>query len=125
MSIPLLDSENFLTLSRLLNEWRQDSVIDKILLDESSLKTPCLHAKYLEYLCALKKQGRELSLRKKSDFPAPERRNNPDYQRHEELSAQNSDAIEACTEIIQSINQRQWTIKNTIAWRQFVQGADV
>jgi len=99
-------------------------MIDKILLDDSSLVTPCLHSKYVEYLCALKKQHRDLNAHKKM-IPAPERRNNQEYQKLEELIHQNTDATDACEQIIQSINQRNWTIKNVIAWRQFVQGADV
>ena len=41
-------------LKELLNEWAEDSVIDNIHLDESSRKTPLLHAKYLEKLSTAK-----------------------------------------------------------------------
>ena len=41
-------------LKELHAEWAEDSVIDPIHLDESSRKTPLLHAKYLEKLSTAK-----------------------------------------------------------------------
>lgn len=38
-----------MTLEDIFTEWSQDSVIDKMDLDNQSLETPKLHAKYLKY----------------------------------------------------------------------------
>lgn len=39
-----------MTLDEILNEWKKDSVIDDLNLDDESIKTSKLHAKYLEIL---------------------------------------------------------------------------
>jgi len=41
-------------LDDVLSEWKKDSVIQKMDLDESSRNTPILHAKYLEMLMSAK-----------------------------------------------------------------------
>ena len=112
-----------LTLEGVLEEWKKDCVIDEVELDKSSLDTPCLHSKYLDYLYAFKKELRKL-IRLKKSIPSSDRRNNPDYGRLEEEIEVTENAIDSCERIIQAISQRQWIIKNTISWRQFTQGVD-
>ena len=111
-------------LDDLLNEWKEDSIIDEILLDESSLKIACLHHKYVQYLADFKKQLRFLKQRKK-DFPIPDRRGSTEYAEIEELLAQTEDAIDSIDRIIYAINQMSFNIKNTIQWRMWVKGVDV
>jgi len=111
-------------LQLILDEWKKDSVIDKILLDESSLVTPNLHSKYLQHLMDAKKQLRSLNAQKRT-FKATERRNNIDYQNIEEMHSETEDIITACESILTGIKDRMWSIKHTIDWRRFVNGSDV
>ena len=39
-----------ITLEDIKSQWAEDSVMDRELLDEESLKIPQLHSKYLNYL---------------------------------------------------------------------------
>lgn len=111
-------------LNDVLSEWKTDCVIDKILLDESSLTTPNLHAKYLEVLMKAKTQLRHLN-QKRRDFPATERRDNSDFKKIEELRDETQDTIDALEEILKGINQRTYTIRSIIEWRRFTQAADI
>ena len=108
---------------QILLEWKKDCAIDEVLLDESSLKIPCLHSKYLDYLNQLKVQMRKLQNLKKS-IPASDRRGN---ERYESICSQidsHTDAIEHTEKIIYHINGMTYNIKNIIAWRQFTSGAN-
>ena len=100
-----------ISLDQLLKEWKEDSKINEVELDVSSLESPILHSKYVDYLYDLKKQQRKLARNKRS-FPATERRNNSDYTELEESLAQTEDAIEACEKIIQGIRDRGYSIRN-------------
>ena len=113
-----------LRLDDVTSAWNDDCHIDKVLLDESSLVTPNLHAKYLDYLVQFKKQKVAFTKAKKG-FPIVERRGNPQFEEIENRLTESELGIETTQEIIHSINQRQWIIKNTISWRMFVQGVDV
>lgn len=64
--------------STISQEWQIDAQIDDTLLDESSMRIPCLHAKYLDYLATIRKQLRQLE-RKKKAIPAAERRSDDRY----------------------------------------------
>ena len=41
-------------LQSILEEWKNDSVIERTALDETSRATPSLHAKYLQWLAEAK-----------------------------------------------------------------------
>ena len=112
-----------LKLDDVLNEWKTDSIIDKILIDESALKIACLHQKYLQFLNQFKAQKRFLK-RKKGEFPVTEKRGNPEYIQLEELLAESDDGIDSCEKIISSINQMSFTINSVVKWRAFLKGSD-
>ena len=106
---------------KIIEEWQTDCVIDEVLLDESSLKIPCLHAKYIDYLRQLKLQLRKLQNLKKS-IPASDRRGS---ERYESICSQidsHTDAIEHTEKIIYHINGMTYNIKNIISWRHFTTG---
>lgn len=108
---------------KIIEEWQADCVIDQVLLDESSLKIPCLHSKYLDYLNQLKVQLRKLQNLKKS-IPVADRRGN---ERYESICIQidsHTDAIEHTEKIIYHINGMTYNIKNIISWRQFTHGVN-
>ena len=111
-------------LSDILQEWKKDSVLDEILLDESSLKIATLHSKYVEYLTSITRQIRRLKA-KKRDFPAVERRHSSEFAELEELIEEMNDALDAVDRIIYSINQMSFNIKNIIQWRCFLKGTDI
>lgn len=99
-----------INLDQLIEEWKEDSKVNEVELDVSSLESPILHSKYVDYLYDLKKQQRKLA-RSKRSFPATERRNNSDYMELEECLAQTEDAIEACEKNIQGIRDRGYSRK--------------
>ena len=110
-------------LGKIIEEWQTDCVIDEVLLDESSLKIPCLHSKYLDYLNQLKVQLRKLQNLKKS-IPVADRRGN---ERYESICIQidsHTDAIEHTEKIIYHINGMTYNIRNIISWRQFTHGVN-
>jgi hypothetical protein len=110
-------------LENVLEEWKTDSIIDKILIDESALKIACIHQKYLVFLNDFKRQKRLLK-RKKSEFPVTDKRGNPEYIQLEELLAESDDGIESCEKIIYAINQMSFTINSIVKWRAFLKGSD-
>ena len=63
----------FLDPSTISQEWQADAHIDETLLDESSMKIPSLHSKYLDCLAMIRYQLRQLE-RKKKSIHAAERR---------------------------------------------------
>lgn len=113
-----------LELSNVLGEWKEDSQIDNILLDESAMKLSQLHHKYLDYQSTFKKQHRALT-RRKSEFPVTERRGNPKFAELEELISQQQDGIDATTEILKGIHQMGFNVSSAIKWRLFLKGSDV
>ena len=108
---------------KILEEWKEDSVIDNILIDESALKIPCLHSKYLDYLSAIRKQLRHLERTKKAT-PVAERRNNEEFSVLEEYISEHKDCLDHLEKIIYSINQMSFNISNIIKWRQFTNGTN-
>ena len=50
-----------INLDQLLEEWKEDSKVNEVELDVSSLESPILHSKYVDYLYDLKKQQRKLA----------------------------------------------------------------
>ena len=101
--------------------WKQDYAIDVHILYEASLKIPCLHSKYLDYLNQLKVQLRKLQKLKKS-IPVADRRGS---ERYESICIQidsHTDAIEYTEKIMYHINGMTYNIKNIISWRQFTTG---
>ena len=50
-----------INLDQLLKEWKEDSKVNEVELDVSSLESPILHSKYVDYLYDLKKQQRKLA----------------------------------------------------------------
>jgi hypothetical protein len=111
-----------LRLDDILAEWDKDSVIDKIELDQSSLQTACLHAKYLRFMAEAKKQ-----LRKCKSLKSSVRRSGDDQKYRDliELTSETEDLLDALERILQCLNQRSYTISNIVKWRMFTQGADL
>ena len=107
----------------ILREWKEDSVIDHILIDESAIRIPVLHAKYLDYLSAIRKQIRLLEAKKKS-IPISERRNNPDVLSLDETIAEHKDCIDSLAKIIYAINQMSFTLSTVVKWRAFTSGSN-
>lgn len=139
-------------LKTIQSEWKTDSKIDDLLLDETSMKIPCLHQKYLEYRSdislTLKRKQQELKFikHKKSLYylgkadpdeyllkPFPHKVLKTDlgdwigvdeeYCKVELEVEYYTSALHTCDEILKQIHQISFNIKNTIAWRQFVSGA--
>lgn len=42
------------TIDEVLKEWKEDSIIDELQINKELLKSPMLHAKYLEYFMSFK-----------------------------------------------------------------------
>lgn len=108
---------------KIIEEWQTDCVIDEVLLDEASLKIPCLHAKYLDYLNQLKSQLRKLQNLKRS-IPVADRRGNERYDGICSQIDSHTDGIEHVEKIIYHINGMGYAIKNIITWRQFTSGVN-
>ena len=51
-----MEQKNNITLDYILKEWREDSAISIIHMDEESIKIPALHAKYLQFYSEIKSQ---------------------------------------------------------------------
>ena len=131
--------------------WSKDSVIDDVMLDESSMKIPQLHSKYItlhsEYTLLLKKakqeQNRIIHLRTLyySGRGTPDMYEDSPFDfkliRSEVTSwvavdesvnkvemkvALYETTLNTLNEILKQIHQLSFNIKNMIAWRQFVNG---
>ena len=107
--------------STISQEWQIDAQIDDTLLDESSMRIPCLHAKYLDYLATIRKQLRQLE-RKKKAIPAAERRSDDRYEKVCESIDEHKDAADYLEKIIYNINGMSYSIGNAIKWRMFNAG---
>jgi hypothetical protein len=112
-----------LELDNVLNEWKEDADLDKVLVDESALKIACLHQKYLLYLNRFKSQHRKL-VKSKKEFPIMDRKNNPDYIQIEEYISLQLDGIDSCERIIYAINQMSYNLSTIVKWRAFLKGSD-
>ena len=131
--------------------WKKDSQIDDVLLDESSLKIPQLHHKYLtlhsEMTLLLKKKQQELRTAEHKkwlyysgkappedyeDEPFEHRVIKSDIQHWvgvDELIQRIEMQIEyyvtvvnALAEILKQVHQLSYNIKNAIEWRRFTNG---
>ena len=111
----------FLDPSTIIESWSLDSQWDETLLDESSMKIPCLHAKYLDYLATIRKQLRQLE-RKKKAIPAAERRSDDRFEKVCVSIHEHKDAVDHLEKIIYNINGMSYSIGNAIRWRMFNAG---
>ena len=57
---------DYLNTDDLISEWKEDCKWDEILLDQSSIRIPALHSKWVSHLTQLKKQLRLLKTMKSS-----------------------------------------------------------
>ena len=131
--------------------WREDSVIDDVLLDEASLKIPRLHSKYIdllnEYTLLSKKAKLESKKAKHIKFlyysgkALPEEyEENPfnykvsrgdvpnwvsvddEIMKIEMKIEYYQTVIDMVSDVIRQIHQLSFNIKNTIEWRRFTSG---
>ena len=140
-----------MTLEEIQNLWKKDSKIDEVLLDESTLRIPQLHHKYLtlhsEYTLLVKKKQQELrTLEHKkwlyySGKAAPEEYEDEPFP-HKVIKAdiQNWMGVDekiqkvemqidyyltvsdTLREILRQINQMTYNIRAAIDWRKFTGG---
>lgn len=131
--------------------WKKDSVIDKIMLDEASLKIPQLHQKYLvllnEFNLLRKKKRQDLKRMEhkkwmyysgkapaedyeaepfnhkvmKSDVPAWVSVDKQVNDIEMKLEYYN-EVCDTLQEILRQVNQMSYNIKNAIQWRTFTNG---
>lgn len=131
--------------------WKKDSVIDKIMLDEASLKIPQLHQKYLvllnEFNLLRKKKRQDLKRMEhkkwmyysgkapaedyeaepfnhkvmKSDVPAWVSVDKQVNDIEMKLEYYN-EICDTLQEILRQVNQMSYNIKNAIQWRTFTNG---
>ena len=131
--------------------WKKDSVIDKIMLDEASLKIPQLHQKYLvllnEFNLLRKKKRQDLKRMEhkkwmyysgkapaedyeaepfnhkvmKSDVPAWVSVDKQVNDIEMKLEYYN-EVCDTLQEILRQVNQLSYNIKNAIQWRTFTNG---
>ena len=141
-----------MTLETITDMWSQDSVIDDILLDEASLKIPQLHSKYYTIyntLTLLREKARDSYRKVKLErynyytgkAPAEVYEKEPfDYKvREKDAIQRHLDADEKLTtidlkiryydvqlkfleEIIKTVANRTFQIKNAIEWQKFQAG---
>ena len=131
--------------------WREDSVIDDVLLDEASLKIPRLHSKYIDLLneyTLLSKKAKQESKKAKhiktlyySGKALPEeyeeepfnykvsRGDVPNWvsvddevMKIEMKIEYYQTVIDMLSDILRQIHQLSFNIKNTIEWRRFTAG---
>ena len=140
-----------MNLDKILQMWSVDSKIDEILLDESSLKIPSLHSKYLTLYSQFKlllhkaeAEKRKISHMKtlyysgkalpevyeempfeykviKSDVPSWVMVDDA-YVKVEEKIHNYEVILDTLSDIIKQIHQMSYTIGNIIKWRVFAQG---
>ncbi len=138
-----------MNLETIQRSWEKDSLIDDVLLDEASLATPRLHAKYLSMFNDVKllliKAQQELKLVKHKQYLYYSGKNVPEdaeplnykimksdvpnwvsidekVMRCEAKVEYNQTMLDALSEIMKQINNRGFQIKNTIEWRRFTNG---
>ena len=139
-----------MNLETIQRTWEKDSLIDDVLLAEASLDISRLHAKYLSIYNDVKllliKAQQELKLVKHKQYlyysgkEVPEDAEPFNYKimksdvpnwvsidekvmRCEAKVEYNQTMLDALSEILKQINQRNYVIKNAIDWRRFVSGA--
>jgi len=138
-------------LDTIQNMWKEDSVIDDVMLDQSSMKIPQLHAKYIslhnEISLLSKKASQELKVLEHKKWLYYSGKASPeDYQdepfHHKVIK---SDVphwvgvdekvlkvemkleyyqimLNTLSDILKQIHQMSYNIKNMIEWRRFVNG---
>ena len=136
-------------LEKITEMWERDSKIDQVMLDESSLKIPQLHQKYLtllnEYTLLLKKKQQELKVMKHNKwlfysgkhvpkdsepFPYKVSRSevtnwievDEDINRVEMKVEYYNTVLRTLEEILKQVHQLSYNIKNAITWRTFTSG---
>ena len=136
-------------LEKITEMWEKDSKIDQVMLDESSLKIPQLHQKYLtllnEYTLLLKKKQQELKVMKHNKwlfysgkhvpkdsepFPYKVSRSevtnwievDEDINRVEMKVEYYHTVLRTLEEILKQVHQLSYNIKNAITWRTFTSG---
>lgn len=131
--------------------WKEDSKLDEILLDESSLRIPRLHQKYLtlhtEYTIAQKRKAQQVKKLRHNKWlyysgradpevyvnsPFPHKLLKTDVHEwvgvDDEVMAvemeleQYSATVSALENILKQIHQMSFNIKNAISWRMFTSG---
>ncbi len=141
-----------MNLEEIQEIWKKDSKIDEVMLDESSLRIPQLHQKYLtllsEFTLLLRKKRQELKTlhhrkwlyysgkatpEEYEDKPFPYKVIKSDIQNwigvdeqvlNVEMQIEYYDTtVEALKEILKQINQLSYNIKNAIQLRCFVGGS--
>jgi hypothetical protein len=139
------------TLEEIQNLWKKDSKIDEVLLDESTLRIPQLHHKYLtlhsEYTLLVKKKQQELRTLEHrkwmyySGKAAPEEYEEKPFeykviksdvqhwvgvdeqiQKVEMQIDYYNTTVSVLSEILKQIHQMSYNIKNAIEWRRFTGG---
>ena len=138
-----------MNLETIQRTWEKDSHIDDVLLAEASLDISRPHAKYLSIYNDVKllliKAQQELKLVKHKQYlyysgkEVPEDAEPFNYKimksdvpnwvsidekvmRCEAKVEYNQTMLDALSEILKQINQRNYVIKNAIDWRRFVSG---
>ena len=131
--------------------WEKDSVIDDTLIDQSSIKIPQLHQKYVtllsEFTLLLKKKRQELKSLEHNKYlyyagkaPPEEYEDKPfnykvlkneamnwvsvdkDIQKVEMKIEYYNVVLRTLEEILKQVHQMSYNIKNVIEWRRFVGG---
>ena len=138
-----------MNLETITSMWNKDSAIDDTLLDDASLQIPTLHAKYLDLYNQTKllmsKAVTELKTLEHQRWLYYSGKYVPDDEPAFEYKVIKSDVIhwvqvdervlkvqgkidyyqvmlDALSDIMKQINQRNYVIKNAIDWRRFTTG---
>lgn len=141
-----------ITLEDIKSQWAEDSVMDRELLDEESLKIPQLHSKYLNYLSDVKllkiKKEQEYKTLIKDKFEYYTGKADPEVYREKPFDLKilkqdlslymDSDPeiqllqtrinyyeeiIYFLEKVLSCLNNRGFQIKNSIDWQRFMQGS--
>jgi hypothetical protein len=141
-----------ITLEDIKSQWAEDSVMDRELLDEESLKIPQLHSKYLNYLSDVKllkikkEQEYKTLIRNKFEYYTgkadPEvyqekpfdlkilkqdltlyMDSDPEIQLLQTRINYYEEIIYFLEKVLSCINNRGFQIKNSIDWQRFMQGS--
>lgn len=141
-----------ITLDNIKSQWAEDSVMDRELLDEESLKIPQLHSKYLNYLSDVKllkikkEQEYKTLIRDKFEYYTgkadPEvyqekpfdlkilkqdltlyMDSDPEIQLLQTRINYYEEIIYFLEKVLSCINNRGFQIKNSIDWQRFMQGS--
>lgn len=141
-----------ITLDDIKQQWKEDSEIDRELLDEESLKIPQLHSKYLNYLSDVRllkqKKEQEYKVLLKDKFEYYTGRADDSVYKDKPFNLKilkqdlalyiDSDEelhllkyrityyeeiIFFLEKVLSCINNRGFQIKNSIDWQKFMQGS--